>query len=611
MTRGRLTALALTAALVTAACSSSPQAAAPGPEAAAPAPGSVVAAEALLANDGPNILVVTTDDMRWDELAYVPNVRKYVAARGLTFTNSFSPNPLCCPARASFLLGQYSHNHRVYSHEEPYGFGAFDDHLTLGTALNKAGYRTALVGKYLNGYGQQPSRVTGGPSVNYVPAGWTDWMVSVEKRWPVGSPFAGGTYNYRAFTQNVNGHTRLQPRALLLDRGRRAGAEPDREVRRRRAPVVHLGDAGRAALRGPGRAGRPGGLPDRDGLPRRSQTPARPAWVRGRFDAEITHAPGTRVKGSSERDVTDKPRFVRRLPEVTAVERAALLEVERQRAEALYVWDVQFGRIARTLKETGQYDNTVIVFTSDNGYFLGEHRQRLGKIKAHEPSLRVPLVVAGPGIPQGRRHAPVSTVDLTATIIDLASAAPLPAMDGASKVPVFAHDQPWNVPVVTEGLQNLPHKVGGFPHGLTEMGLRTGRYAFFRYSTGDGELYDLFRDPLELRSHYYDKAYADVRADLERLWRRYTKCSGDQCQRPLPAAYRVSDARLASRWPMTPLPGRATTGSRARRRSRDRRGACACDRGRARKSMSSSGAYGRPDGWSSRRPRFWTTRTSR
>ena len=123
-----------------------------------------VAAQALLANDGPNILVVTTDDMRWDELAYVPNVRKYVASRGLTFTNSFSPNPLCCPARASFLLGQYSHNHRVYSHEEPYGFGALDDHLTVGTALNKAGYKTALVGKYLNGYGQQPSRVTGGPS---------------------------------------------------------------------------------------------------------------------------------------------------------------------------------------------------------------------------------------------------------------------------------------------------------------------------------------------------------------------------------------------------------------------------------------------------------------
>ena len=79
-------------------------------------------------------------------------------SRGLLFRNSFAPNPLCCPSRASFLIGQYSHNHRVYSHEVPYGFAAFDDHLTVGTALNQAGYQTALVGKYLNGYGKQPSR---------------------------------------------------------------------------------------------------------------------------------------------------------------------------------------------------------------------------------------------------------------------------------------------------------------------------------------------------------------------------------------------------------------------------------------------------------------------
>ena len=79
----------------------------------------------------------------------------------------------------------------------PYGFAAFDDHLTVGTALNQAGYQTALVGKYLNGYGKQPSPVTGGPSTTYVPDGWTDWKVSIEKRWPAGSPYAGGTYNYR------------------------------------------------------------------------------------------------------------------------------------------------------------------------------------------------------------------------------------------------------------------------------------------------------------------------------------------------------------------------------------------------------------------------------
>ena len=122
---------------------------------------------------------------------------------------------------------------------------------------------------------------------------------------------------------------------------------------------------------------------------------------------------------------------------MVGVERRGVREVERQRAEALYAWDVQFGRIMKTLKKTGQYDDTVVVFTSDNGYFLGEHRQRTGKIKPHEPSLRVPLVVAGPGIPHGVRYAPITTIDLTATIIDLAGASPLPAQDGRSAVPAF------------------------------------------------------------------------------------------------------------------------------------------------------------------------------
>ncbi len=509
-------------------------------------PPSVVATQDLAPNDGPNILVVTTDDMRWDELRFTPNVRKYVTSRGLLFANSYAPNPLCCPSRASFLLGQYSHNHRVYSHEKPYGFGVFDDHRTVGTALNQAGYQTALVGKYLNGYGQQPSRVTGGPSVTYVPDGWTDWKVSIEHRWPRGSPYAGGTYNYRAFTQNVNGH-------VVSNRGRYSSVVVGDQVQALigkydgtghpwfiwATPVApHYG--------GPVEADDPGDYRTADGYLSHFDTPARPEWVRGRFDAVIKRAPGVRADGRpSEAAIGDKPAFIRKLPEMVAPERRSLLEVERQRAEALFAWDVQFGRIVQRLKKTGQYDDTVIVFTSDNGYFMGEHRQRPSKIKPHEPSLRVPLVVAGPGIPHGVRYAPISTVDLTATIVDLAGAAALPAMDGVSKVPAFAKDRPWDVPVVTEGLQHLPHTVGGFPKGLTEMGLRTGRYAYFRYSTGEGELYDLFTDPLELRSRYDDPAYAHVRRDLTRLWRQYRLCSGDACRVPLPPEYVVSDRALA------------------------------------------------------------------
>ena len=316
MTRGTLTALACAAALVAAACSSPPNAAKAGHDALPPSQ-SVVAAKALQANDGPNILVVTTDDMRWDEMAYVPNVRKYVASRGLTFTNSFSPNPLCCPARASFLLGQYSHNHHVYSHEEPYGFGALDDHLTVGTALNQAGYQTALVGKYLNGYGKQQSEVTGGPSATYVPDGWTDWMVSIEKRWPVGSPYRGGTYNYQSFTQNVNGK-------VVGNRGTYSSVVVGDEVQSLigkydgaghpwfiwATPVApHLG--------GPAEPDDPTPYRTDEGTLSRFDTPARPDWVKGKFDDVITRAPGVRPGGKPvEQDVSDKPEFVQKLPEL-------------------------------------------------------------------------------------------------------------------------------------------------------------------------------------------------------------------------------------------------------------------------------------------------------
>ena len=105
----------------------------------------------------PNIVMVMMDDMRWDELRFAPNASRYITGRGLRFANSFSPLPLCCPARASLLLGKYAHNHRVMTVKKPYGFGALNDSRTVATSLRNSGYKTAMVGKYLNGYGQMRS----------------------------------------------------------------------------------------------------------------------------------------------------------------------------------------------------------------------------------------------------------------------------------------------------------------------------------------------------------------------------------------------------------------------------------------------------------------------
>jgi arylsulfatase A-like enzyme len=206
-------------------------------------------------------------------------------------------------------------------------------------------------------------------------------------------------------------------------------------------------------------------------------TPARPDRVKGRFDAVITHASGTPPGSSAEEDVSDKPRYLRRLPELTPGERDAATEVTRQRAESLFALDEQIGRTIAELSRTGQLADTIIMFTSDNGYYLGEHRKRQGKINLHEPSLRVPLIMVGPGVPQGRRYDPVSTVDLAPTLAAYAGVT-MPEADGRTLLRLITEgDVGWDHPVVTEAMMTegryaVPARLGRSP--LNTRGLRLG-----------------------------------------------------------------------------------------------------------------------------------------
>jgi arylsulfatase A-like enzyme len=381
-----------------------------------------------------------------------------------------------------------------------------------------------------------------------VPAGWTDWMVGLETDFPQGSPNAGNTYDYFAFTQNINGRTvphtgqyssdviGHEVRGLITKYHR-----DDKPFFMWVTPVApHIGD--------PVERDDPPPYRESKYWLQQFPTPARPDWVKGRFDQQITHAPGQPPHGPSEADVSDKPQNIRKWREMVPVEQQRLRDVARQRAESIFAWDVEFGKIVQRLKQTGEYDNTVIVFTSDNGYYLGEHRQREGKIKAHEPVLHVPLQVAGPGIEQGVRYHPITTMDLTATVLDLAGARPLPAMDGASDLPeMTGPDQPWTVPVVTEGLIKDVHRKAwsDLPNGLTTSGLRVGGWKLIRYANGDNELYDLMNDPNELDSVYADPRHAAIRDELLGLWERYKNCRGPACRAPLPADLQKSPDWLA------------------------------------------------------------------
>jgi arylsulfatase A-like enzyme len=492
----------------------------------------------------PNIVLLLTDDMRTDDLRFMPNVRRLIGDRGLDFRNSFSPYPLCCPARASLLSGEYSHNHHVFSTKFPFNFRAFHDRSTLGTSLNRAGYNTLFLGKYLNGYGNEKVPSTGQSSFRYVPPGWTEWYGAPNR--PRNSGYhSGGTYNYFHTIFNINGNIddthKGQYQTHVISGMARALI---RKYHRSPKPFfMYLAPVAP-------HFGRPTEKDDprnivspASGKPERIKTPARPRWVWGHFDKQIPRASGLpKDGGPSERDVSDKPRPMNRRPELTPQERIAVRTLTRQRAESLFVLDRKVKTLVRTLKATHEYNNTVIIFTSDNGYFLGEHRMRQGKIKPHEPSLRVPFLIAGPGIPHGQRFDPITTPGLTATIVQLAHATmPHPA-DGLSVVPSFARDRGWTVPVVTEGLEPSKvfrvasrHPAAGFHDPRTTIGIRTPRWKYVRYNDGDGELYDLDKDPNELQSHFGDPRYASIQHELARLWRQYKDCRGASCRVPMPA----------------------------------------------------------------------------
>lgn len=503
----------------------------------------------------PNIVVVMADDMRADDLRFMPSLRRLVTDRGLKFRNSFSPYPLCCPARASFLSGQYAHNHKVLGNHAPFGFGSFDDSSTVATSLRDAGYRTGFVGKYLNGYGIDRSRVTGEHSWRYVPAGWTDWYATVQRpsrletRYPT-----GGTYHYFHTIFNVNGRTddthKGEYQTNVLGRFSRKLVN---EYSRAKEPFFLF-----LSALAP-HTGRPHEPDDVDSFRRPDGqvfefgTPARPDWVKGRFDDQVPRSPGLPANaGPSEDDVSDKPEAFRN-PEMGWGERKLATALTRQRAESIAVLDDQIRRLVRTLRERGELDETVFVFTSDNGYFLGEHRFRNGKVRGYEPSIRVPLVIAGPGVPQGVRNDPAKTPDLTATILDLAGASTPKRADGRSLVPSFTADRGWTAPVVTEAvvgsstpLDDALKEQLGFTDARTSIGIRTARYKLVRDASGTVELYDLDVDPNELDSVADDPEYAAIRKELTRLWRTYKDCAGRECSVPLPPSLALSPAKTAA-----------------------------------------------------------------
>ncbi len=220
-------------------------------------------------------------------------------------------------------------------------------------------------------------------------------------------------------------------------------------------------------------------------------------------------------------------------------------------------------RIVGTLERTGELANTLIVYTSDNGYMHGEHRAKAEKVWLYEESSRVPLIMRGPGVPAGLSDPrPVANIDVAPTIVEAAGAAPQRVLDGRSLFGLMADPGVWwGRDVLIEN--------GNGANGVTPYrALRTGRFVYAQHlRTGEYELYDLVRDPFQLDNLEGIPSYAAIQRDLARRLRLLRHCAGRGCQKAPGLRLGLRSAgrqRAAERVRARPGPAPAPGGARPR-----------------------------------------------
>ena len=440
----------------------------------------------------PNIIFVLVDDQRYDELGFLnpllstPNLDR-LAQGGVFFPNAVVSTSLCSPSRATILTGQYMHNHGVVDNNTPLKAGA----RTFPEMLQEAGYRTALIGKWhMGGLSDEPR------------PGFDHWV-----------SFAGqGTYlpidRFGNVTQlNINGE-RVPQRGYITDELTgyaiewletvRDGAPfflylSHKAVHSNFTPAErHRDQYSDVELKLPASA-----EPDKD-------NPLRPMWVR------------------NQRNSFHGIEFPYHNPDVD------LLEIQRNYHRTISAVDDSLGRILEWLDETGDADNTVVIYTSDNGFYFGEHGL-IDKRSAYEESIRVPMIVSAPGrfLEGATVSSQVANLDIAPTILDIAGMSIPEQFEGQSfrgMADGSGNPAQWRDAMLYEYFWEF-----NFPHTPTTFAIRTNDFKLIQYHGiwDIDELYDMRSDPQEMNNLIEDPEYLDTVVDMRlRLHRMLTNDEG-------------------------------------------------------------------------------------
>ena len=454
----------------------------------------------------PNIVFVLTDDLSMDLLRFMPRVQA-MERHGLTFENYFVSDSLCCPSRSSIFTGNFPHDTHVFTNFGPEGgFHAFYEHgdqdHTFALALQRAGYRTGMMGKYLNGYMDAESAATDGSSARavgptYIPPGWSEWDV------------AG--WGYPEFNYRMNEDGSIHEFGDL--------------------PSDYLTDvlAGRGVdfINRAAADDQPFFLELATFAPHYPYTPA---------PQDAADFPGLRAPRplSFNQLPTHAPSWLRNHRRLGPKQLARINTVFRLRAQDVQSVDRMIGRVEAALRANGIARDTYLVFSSDNGLHTGQYRLMPGKLTAFDTDIHVPLVVVGPGVPPGAKTAAMAeNVDLAKTFAQLAGTTM--AGDGHSLVPLLRGRTPagWRNAVLIEhhGPRMSPldpdfqQRASGNP--WTYEAMRTRAFLYVEYADGEREFYDLRDDPFELHNIAFSLTRAE-RSELHAGLRAMRQCHDGQ-----------------------------------------------------------------------------------